>query len=224
MNRISSLALSRRTLLRVLPMLCLALALVAGPSGAGAASAQIRVTQLNSPYVNDDSFPSCDGSYTIAFHSEGRYHETDYFDPAAGLDANGDPIVIRVQHHDDGRGSFTNPANGKTLAFSYADQLDERAVAYNGAIPYPAADSGVGVSYTLLWRERGIPIKLTLPTGKVISIDDGLIVTPDVQIVLYYVGGQQREDILSTGDAVVHGPHPLYNSDRFCQLSDQYLK
>jgi hypothetical protein len=190
----------------------------------GALAAKGRVGHFDEVYVDDFSFPSCDGSYTIDYHSEGRYHEIDYFDPAAGLDANGDAILTQVKHNDVGGGTYTNPATGKSLSFSYSDHFDETAVSYNGAVPYPDADSGVGVSYTLLWQERGIPIKIKLPTGRVISVDAGLITTPGVEIVVYYVAGEQRVDVLALGDPVVHGPHPLFRTDRFCQITDQYLK
>jgi hypothetical protein len=210
--------------MRALRSLSLFVILLASIATVGVENASAKnVDHFDLAHVDDFSFPSCDGTYTITGHNEGRYHEIDWFDPAAGLDANGDLILVRVEHHDVGRGTFTNLATGKSLSFSYSDHLTETLVSYNGAVDYPAADSGIGASYTLHWRERGIPIKITLPKGGVVSVDSGLIVTPDVEIVVYYVGGDYRVDVLSTGEPVVHGPHPLFRTDRFCQITDQYL-
>jgi hypothetical protein len=202
-------------------LVLLAALLLASPGLALAGGA--RTLQFHNNSSADFSFPSCDGSFTITGHVDDKYHEIDYFDPAAGLDANGDAVLTKVEHSDVSQGTWTNLANGKSLSFFDSDHFSETATAYLGEVPYPAADSGFGVAYTLTWRERGVPIKIKTPQGKTISVDAGLIITPDVQIVVYYVGGQQQADILSLGDADVRGPHPLFGTDRFCEITNQYL-
>lgn len=202
--------------------LVLVVALVLASPGLALAGGT-RTLQFHNNSSADFSFPSCDGSFTINGHVDDNYHEIDYFDPSAGLDANGDAVLTKVEHSDVSQGTWTNPANGKSLSFFDSDHFSETATAYLGQVPYAAADSGFGVAYTLTWRERGVPIKIKTPQGQTISVDAGLIITPDVQIVVYYVGGQQQADILSLGDPDVRGPHPLFRTDRFCQIADQYL-
>jgi hypothetical protein len=196
-----------------------------GPRSVAAAD----VFTFREAYEDTFSFDAC--GFLIEGTVSGRYHEVVWADPGAGTDVLGNLVINAIDHHDTGGGTYTNPANGKSLEFSYSDHFKEELISYNGPVPVtlPDGSTGVAASYTLSWSERGVPIKIKLPRGGVVSIDAGLITDWVVDVIFYYfdIDGDGAPEwlgeVISGNEPAVHGPHPLFGTDRFCEIMNQYL-
>lgn len=191
------------------------------------------VFRFSETYEATFAFDFC--GFLVEGYVSGRYHEIAWAERGAGLDVNGDLILTAVDHHDVGGGVYTNPANGKTLAFSFSNHFKETALSYNGPVPVTLPDglTGTAASYTLSWDQRGVPIKINLPQGGVVSIDAGLITDWIVDVIFYYFdvnGDGDTEDpgewfgeVVAGNEPVVHGPHPLFGTDIFCPIIVEHL-
>jgi hypothetical protein len=81
-----------------------------------------------------------------------------------------------------------------------------------------------GAVYALDHFTRRIPIKISFPDGRRISVDAGNVVFEGVKIVRYDdANGDLHVEDLQVPVITVHGPHPLFMSNRFCEVVRQCL-
>jgi hypothetical protein len=196
-------------------------ALLALPSGALAD----KPIQNRGDYEFIDVIPAEVCGFPITIAGSGTFHELFVVNQAAGNDLQGDPIPSKVTVHIKETGTYS--ANGKTLEYSVAAQFVDTDIVHVGTIDYTDPETGTtyqGDVFTLEHHERGIPIKISLPNGRRITVDAGNLVFEGVSIVRYLDenGDIQVRDLVEP-NVTVHGPHPLFNSNRFCEVMTQYL-
>lgn len=109
--------------------------------------------------------------------------------------------TFKIEH----QGSFTYTYGDASVIVSFAGQFTDTIVA--------TGPGGVEVHQLI---SKGIPVKIQLANGPVLSVDAGVIVT----LVTVQNGNVLDEQIVST-----NGPHPLIGSGGalFCELVPQAL-
>lgn len=186
-------------------------ALIALPGAALAA----EPIQTRDTFVNDFSFDFC--GPVVQGHEEGWSLDTLWAGPE--LDANDLPLIHKEIFRLHLDGAWT--ANGKSLSYSVDVVVTDPGVVYNGpeTVQLPDGTLRTGASYSVHEAQNGIPIKIKLPKGGVVSIDAGRI-EYDLTIVIF----PDVDGVVTAFENVeVRGPHPLFGTDRFCQIINQYL-
>jgi hypothetical protein len=206
----------------LLPLLLVALGLALALPGAARAAPP---EHFRGEFAFTDTIPAEECGFAIQISGAGTFHDTFRYRNGAGTDVNGDRIPYAVTTHVNERGTYT--ANGKTLEYSVSANFQDRAITYLGAVDVIDPVSGAtiqGARYRLDHYEKGVPIKIALPNGRRITVDAGNLVFEGVEIVRFYdANGELRVDLLVDGEITIHGPHPLFQSDRFCEVMNQYL-
>jgi hypothetical protein len=174
-----------------------------------------KPVQTRETFVNDFSFDVC--GPTVQGHEEGWSLDTLWAGPE--LDANDLPLIHKEVFRLHLDGIWT--ANGKSLTYSADFVITDLDVVYNGpeTVQLPDGSMRTGASYSVHEAQNGIPIKIKRPGGGVVSIDAGRI-EYDLTIVIF----PDVDGVVTAFENVeVHGPHPLFGTDRFCQIINQYL-
>jgi hypothetical protein len=109
--------------------------------------------------------------------------------------------VNKTEH----QGSFTYSYNGSSVVESFAGQFTDTIVA--------TAEDGAETHQLV---SKGIPTKLSLPSGPMLSLDAGVI----VELVTVQDGNVVNDEVVST-----NGPHPEASSGGglFCQVVPEAL-
>lgn len=142
------------------------------------------------------------------FHSE-SFTNPDFCGTGASVDVFFESIftaserdgTFKIEH----QGSFTYTYGDASVIESFAGQFTDTVVA-----------TGAGGVETHQLVSKGIPVKIQLANGPVLSVDAGVIVT----LVTVQDGNVLDEQIVST-----NGPHPLNASggSLFCEIVPQAL-
>jgi hypothetical protein len=181
--------------------------------------------QNRGDYTFTDVIPAEECGFPIQVEGSGSFHEIVRVRNNAGTDVNGEPIPFAVSVHINEQGTYS--ANGWTLNYSVAGTFQDHDIVSLGAIDVTDPVTGEtiqGALYALEHVESGLPIKISQPGGGTVSVDAGNIGIEDVQIVRYDdANGDLHVELLSEGAVTVHGPHPLFRSDTFCDIMNQYL-
>jgi hypothetical protein len=197
-------------------------ALVAVPSLLASAAPP---EQSRGEYSFSDTIPAEECGFPIQIEGSGTFHEIFRARNDAPVDVNGQTIPYAVMVHIKEQGTYS--ANGQTLDYSVSATFQDLDIVYLGETDVVDPISGEtlqGALFSLNHFERGIPIKISLPGGKQVSVDAGNIAIEDVLIVRYFdANGDLHVDVLSEGTVTVHGPHPLFRTDGFCEIMNQYL-
>jgi hypothetical protein len=100
--------------------------------------------------------------------------------------------------------TLTNPANGASIVDSAAGGVTNTIVT--------GLESG---AHTHLFVEQGLRAKLKLANGRVLTHDAGNIA--------YTVSFDAAGNVVGTEVVYVHGPHPAFETDVWCDLATEAL-
>lgn len=133
-----------------------------------------------------------------AINVEGRFN----FSAWIG-ETGGDPeqeLKVRFNYSN----TFTNPKTGASIVDSAAGSVTNEIV--------EGLESG---AHTHLFVENGLRAKLKLAGGRVLTHDAGRIV--------YTVSFDAADEFLALNVLEVHGPHPAFESDVWCDAATSAL-
>jgi hypothetical protein len=115
------------------------------------------------------------------------------------ISPQGEDVLVRVTER--GKVTFTNPDTGQSLLNTWAQMTTEQIIEGDGGVE------------TLLITFKGLPSKLKLPHGEVLSRDAG--------VIAFEITFDATGEVIDFQVVVNKGPHPEADSDfqLFCEIA-----